>query len=56
MGSLSIKFRSIIENNLNGLTSAVVKVSKYSDQMLIYILRAAPADIQDEYYICKIGS
>lgn len=31
----------------NTLTSPLIKVSKYADQIVIYILRVAPADIMD---------
>lgn len=31
----------------NGLSSELVKLSKYSDQIILYILRVAPADLMD---------
>ena len=55
VGSISIHFRSLIENNLGTLSSNIIKISKYSDQILLYILRSAPAEIQDEYLIAYLG-
>lgn len=31
----------------NGLSSELIKLSKYSDQIILYILRVAPADLMD---------
>jgi hypothetical protein len=50
VGAISIQFRTIIEQGLSRgtLRSNVCKASKYSDQMLVSLLRAAPPDIQEE--------
>lgn len=49
VGAVSIKSRGLLEATLQSLSTNVVKVSKYSDQILLYLLRSAPMDIQDEY-------
>ena len=48
VGTISIHFRTLIEGNIGSLSSNMCKISKYSDQMLISLLRAAPPEIQDE--------
>jgi hypothetical protein len=48
VGAISIHFRTIIENNIGSLSNNMCKISKYSDQILLSLLRAAPYDIQDE--------
>ena len=48
VGAISIHFRTIIENNIGSLSNNMCKISKYSDQIVLSLLRAAPHDIQDE--------
>ena len=49
-GALSLQFRTAIENDLGAITSNIMRVSKYSDQILLSVLRAGPSDLLDEYF------
>lgn len=49
--SMKLKDAVVAAASENGLSSELVKLSKYSDQIILYILRAAPADLMDEYLI-----
>ena len=47
---LSMKLREAVltASSNNTLTSNLIKLSKYMDQIILYILRVAPTDIMDE--------
>lgn len=48
--SMKLKDAVVAAANENSLRGELVKLSKYSDQIILYILRVAPADLMDEYY------
>jgi hypothetical protein len=51
VGKLSVDFKSLVEQAVESgtLTSVMVKLSKYCDQILVQIIRLAPVDFMDEY-------
>lgn len=47
--SMKLKDAVVAAANENILRGELVKLSKYADQIILYIMRVAPADLMDEY-------